>query len=129
MGLSLTQRFGTGVTLDVSTPSAPKLVIALEDLENTTSGGDIANSQGIDDVSLITALTQDTYADKIAAALLVLWKQNQPAEDTDETVGLYINDIYKQFYTRNAVEQLAFVYPVNVYIPDPTANLDPDDVV
>lgn len=83
----------------------------------------------VNDVSLITDLTKDTYADKIAAAQLVLWKQNQPAENNDETVGIYIEDPYKQFYTRNSTEQLAFIYGCGIYINDPTANLDPDDVV
>ena len=46
MGLTLVQRFGTGTTLDVTTPSAPKLVIPLTALKNTSGGGDIANSQG-----------------------------------------------------------------------------------
>lgn len=135
MTTSLIQRFGTGAMLLTSTTSvtassgSPKLIIDLSDYTNTANGGDITNSQGIDDVSLITDLTKDDYADKIAAALLVLWKQNQPAEDIDETVGIYISDIYKQFYTRNGIDQMAFIHTVNVYIPDPTATLDPDDVV
>ena len=129
MGLSLTQRFGTGAALDVTTPSAPKLIIDLSDLENTADGGDITNSQGLDDVGLITNLTKDAYADKIAAALLVLWKQNQSATDDDNTVGLYVGDVFKQFVNRNSIDQLSFNYQVGIYIPDPTANLDPDDVV
>ena len=129
MGLSLVQRFGTGTTLDVTTPSAPKLVIPLTALKNTSGGGDIANSQGLDDVSLITNTTKDAYADKIAAALLVLWKQKQAATDDDNTVGLYVGDVFKQFITRNSVDQMSFNYQVAIYIPDPTANLDPDDVV
>ena len=129
MGLTLVQRFGTGTTLDVTTPSAPKLVIDLSDLENTADGGDITNSQGIDNVGLITQLTKDAYADKIAAALLVMWKQKQAATDDDNTVGLYVGDVFKQFITRNSVDQMSFNYQVAIYIPDPTANLDPDDVV
>jgi hypothetical protein len=135
MELSLIQRFGTGATLLTSTTSvtassgSPKLVIDLSDYTNTANGGDIANSQGLNDVSLITNSTKDTYADKIAAAQIVLWKQNQPTENSDETVGIYIEDPYKQFYTRNSTEQLAFIYGCGIYIDDPTANLDPDDVV
>jgi hypothetical protein len=78
MGLSIIQRFRTGATLLTSTTSvtassgSPKLVIDLSDYTNTANGGDIANSQGLNDVSLITDLTKDTYADKIAAAQVVL---------------------------------------------------------
>jgi hypothetical protein len=129
MGLSLAQRFGTGATLDVTIPAAPKLIIDLSDLENTATGGDITNSQGLNDVGTITALTKDVNADKIAAALLVLWKQKQPTTDEDNTIGIYIGDPYKQFATRNSVDQLGFIYQTTVYIADPTAALDPDDVV
>ena len=80
-------------------------------------------------MSLITNTTKDAYADKIAAALLVLWKQKQAATDDDNTVGLYVGDVFKQFITRNSVDQMSFNYQVAIYIPDPTANLDPDDVV
>lgn len=129
MGLSLAQRFGTGVTIDVTTPTAPKLIIDLSDLENTGDGGDITNSQGLDDVGTITALTQDANADKIAAALLVLWKQNQPLTDDDPTIGIMVGDHFKQFVTRGEIDQLGYIYQTSIYTADPTANLDPDDVV
>ncbi len=129
MGLSLVQRFGTGATLDTTTPSAPKLVINLAALENTADGGDIANSQGINDVGQITNATKDAWADRIAAALLVLWKQKQPTTNDDDKLGIYIDDPFKQFITRNGVDQLYYSYATNIYTADPTANLDPDDVV
>ena len=129
MGLSLAQRFGTGVTIDVTTPTAPKLIIDLSDLENTGDGGDITNSQGLDDVGTITALTQDANADKIAAALLVLWKQNQPLTDDDPTIGIMVGDPFKHFVTRGEIDQLGYIYQTSIYTADPTANLDPDDVV
>ena len=129
MGLSLAQRFGTGVTIDVTTPTAPKLIIDLSDLENTGDCGDITNSQGLDDVGTITALTQDANADKIAAALLVLWKQNQPLTDDDPTIGIMVGDPFKQFVTRGEIDQLGYIYQTSIYTADPTANLDPDDVV
>ena len=98
-------------------------------LKNTSGGGDIANSQGLDDVSLITNTTKDAYADKIAAALVVMWKQKQAATDDDNTVGLYVGDVFKQFITRNSIDQVAYNYQVGIYTDDPTGNLDPDDVV
>lgn len=129
MALSFIQRFGTNAALDVSTPAAPKLIIDLSNLENTANGGDIADGRGLNDASTITALTKDANADKIIAALFVLWTQKQPAENNDNTVGVYLTYNFKNYETRNEIEQAYYQYSANFYVPDPLANLDPDDVV
>jgi hypothetical protein len=116
MALTLAQRFGTGAAI-----SGGNLTISLDSLKDSASGGDIEGGIGLGAAS--------PSPDQIAAALLVLWKQNQPATNDDPTVGVYVEEGYKQFVTRDTEEQLAYVFPTGIYIPDPTANLDPDDVV
>lgn len=129
MGLSLTDRFGTNAEIDITAPADPLLTIHLNDFLNSADGGDITNSQGITDVSVITPTTKDTWADRIAAVLLILWKQRQPTANTDDTIGLYVDDPSKNFVTRNTQPQLEFSYPVGIYVPDTTGTIDPDDVV
>ena len=116
MALTLAQRFGTGAAI-----SGGNLTISLNSLKDVDSGGDIDGGIGLGAAS--------PSPDQIAAALLVLWKQNQPETNDDPTVGVFVEEGYKQFVTRGTDEQLAYVFPTGIYIPDPTANLDPDDVV
>lgn len=131
MTIPATSIFGSSVTLDVSTPAEPKLVIDLQDLEDVASGGDITNGGGIDDVSLITALTLDEYASKILMGLIFLHLQNQPNTNEDDSNGTYIAfdpTFDKGFITRNNVAQIEYGYTVNAYAPDTTASLDVDNI-
>lgn len=131
MALTLAQRFGTNATIDVTTPSSPKLVISLTDLKPSPDG-DLTGAEGIDDVSVINNTNKDEYSDKLFTALFLLSKQNQPAEDNDETVGVYISPPFglnKTFVTRNNVTQQQHFYTINFYTPDNTPGLDADDVI
>lgn len=125
MGLSLVQRFGTGTTIDTTTPSNPKLVIPLKALQSSTNNGDITGNLGINDSTTLTS----SDADKIAAALIRLWVQNQPSEDTNPTIGVYVDPYYRTFETRTGVEQKAYNYTLRVYTLDDGGDYDLDDVV
>lgn len=129
MGLTLTDRFGTHAVIDITNTADPLLTIHLKDFKNSADGGDITNSQGITDISVITPTTKDVWADRIAAALLILWKQTQPTANSDDSIGLYVEDPAKNFVTRNTQPQLEFSYPVGIYAPDTTGVIVPDDVV
>lgn len=124
--MTAAKRFGTNCSVDSSDPANVKLIINLKDLKDS---GDITGGVGLNDALSVTNANKDDYCEKIAAALLILWKQQQPAENTDDTVGIWIDDPFKSFTTRNSVDQMEFAYTTRVYIPDPTASLDPDDVV
>jgi hypothetical protein len=126
MGLNLAQRFGTGATIDSTTPSDPKLVIKLNSLKNTADGGDITNSQGLD--TAITSGNADANADKLFAALLIKSQQAQPTTNTGDTLGAYIDNPTKSFVTRDVQEQIEITYPVNFYVPVAGGVLDPDNV-
>jgi len=127
--MNLIERFGSSVTLDVSTPSNPKLVITLKDLENTPNGN-IVNGVGIDDVSLITALTKDDYADKIFAALFILNIQKQPTTNNIADNGCFINPTAtRSFVTRANLPQVSYSYTTTFYKTDTLVNLVPDLVI
>ena len=66
----------------------------------------------------------------IAAALVLLWKSNQRANaDQDPDIGLVVGDPYKSILPRGGASQIQHQYPISIYKPDNTSNLDPDDVV
>lgn len=122
--LTLAQRFGSSVTFNETTK---ELTI---DLNNLTDAGDITNGLGLD-ISGMTASNADTYSSKILAAILNLNYQNQPAQNTDETVLAYISQLRKgSAVVRNAVSgvsQFPFQQTVSLYTPDNLGNqLDPD---
>lgn len=127
MGLTLVQRFGSGATIDNSTPSDPILKIKLNSLKNTGDGGDISNSQGLN--TAITPSNADANADRIFASLFLLSKQNQPTANNTDTLGVFIDNPTKNFTTRNIQEQIEISYPTNFYIASTGGVLDPDDVV
>ncbi|MCT0253555.1 MULTISPECIES: hypothetical protein [unclassified Synechocystis] len=114
MAQTLIQRFGAAATFD---ETAKTLTFDIDDLA------------GITDPSLITDLTIDEWADRIAAALLLHWRSTQGTDNTDPTEGLIVGDPFKQFETRGGENQISFNYNVAIYIPDTSADLDPDLVV
>jgi len=127
--LTLAQRFGTNATIDTTSPTNPKLVITLTNLQNTAQGGDITGSLGINDATVINNTNKDQYASKILHALLLLSYQKQPIDNTDNTVGIYITNGGKRFVTRNNVNQVEYRLTEATYKADSTGILvDPDDI-
>ncbi len=90
--------------------------------------GDITNGRGLD-VSGMTNLNEDKYSSKILWALLQLNQQNQPVDDDDNTVGVYVTNEGRRNFTRNSVAQIGFRLTTTAYIDDPLGvDLDPDDI-
>ena len=132
MSLTLAEIFGVDVSLDTTVASDPKLIIRLQNLQNNSNGaGQILDNTGIDYAAAITDATKDLYSHKILAGLIKLHLQNQPPENTDETIGTYIDfnaAFNKSFVVRNNVSQINFAHTLNIYIPDTSSTFDPDDV-
>lgn len=114
MAQTLVQRFGTAAAFD---NVAKTVTFDLDDLT------------GITDPSVVTTANIDEYADRIAAALVLLWKATQSPDNNDPTDGLIVADPFKNFETRGDQQQISFNYNVAIYIPDTSADLDPDLVV
>lgn len=124
--------FGSNVTIDETTPSDPKLVITLTDFQDDTNSGDITGGLGLDDATLITDANKDAYAADIMAAISILFRQQIPVDNTDETDGAYIlfdSNFDRAIVTRNGVSQLRFDYTFQFFTPDTNLTLDPDNVV
>lgn len=120
--LTLAQRFGNNVSFD----SASKmLTIDLNDLSSIIINGvDI----GLD-ISAITAENQNSYATRILWALMLLNQANQPEDNTDETVGIYIQNQGKRNVIRNQVSQFGFTLAATAYKNDTVGvQLDPDAI-
>lgn len=125
--LTLQQRFGThvGVRQDEFTT---RLTIDLNDLQDASDGGDFTNGLGLD-ISGINAQNIDRYASKILWALIGLSQQNQPENNTDETVGIYISSQGKRPVNRNGVAQFGYLTVVTGYQDDNSGlTLDPDNM-
>lgn len=124
--------FGSNVSVDVTTPTLPLLVINLKDFEDTANGGEITGGVGIDDVTVINTANLDDHASSILTAILIMHQQKQPTDNTVDTNGTYINfdtNFNKAFVTRNSVGQIRYDYTVQVFVPDSVSALDPDSVV
>ena len=66
----------------------------------------------------------------LAAALILLWKSNQGSNaEQDPAIGVTVGDSYRSIIPRGGSSQIQHQYPVSIYVPDNTSNLDPDDVV
>jgi hypothetical protein len=127
--LTLAQRFGTNAAIDTTSPSNPKLVITLKDLQNNTNAGDILNSLGIDNATVINDTNKDQWATKILQALLILNLQKQPTDNNDNTVGIYITNGGKRYTTRNAINQVEYRLTVATYKNDTEGTIvDPDAI-
>jgi len=120
--LTLAQRFGTDVSFD---PATKVMAIDLNNLNSiTVSGVDV----GLD-VSAMTDENKDEYASRIIWALLQLSKQNQPENNTDESVGIYVNNQGRSNATRNGIAQIGYRELVTGYREDTNGLvLDPDDI-
>ena len=132
MALTINQIFGADVSLDETVAGDPKLVIRLQNFQNDGVGaGQILDNTGLNNAGLITDANKDEYSHKLLAAILKLHLQQQPSENTDETLGTYIDfnpNFNKSFVTRNDVNQINFTHTINIYTPDNTTSFDPDDV-
>ncbi|MEO0835978.1 MAG: hypothetical protein AAFY16_08325 [Cyanobacteria bacterium J06642_3] len=120
--LTLAQRFGDDVSFNESTGV---LSINLNNLSSiTVSGVDV----GLD-ISSMTEANQDQYASRIIWGLLQLQLQNQPENNNDETVGIYVTNQGKRNERRNSVAQLGFNLTTTAYINDTQGViLDPDAI-
>ena len=125
--LTLEQRFGSNVDFDEQDKI---LTIDLDDLgdPNGNGVGDITNGRGLD-VSGMTNTNKDEYSSRILWALLQLNQQNQPNDDDDNEVGVYVTNEGRRNFTRNSVAQIGFRLTTTAYINDPLGvDLDPDDI-
>ncbi len=122
--------FGKDAELDDSNPDDPKLIIRLQNFENTGNGeGEIINGTGLNNVNVITSSQWLSQGDIILTGILKLHLQNQPTNNDSETESTFIQfdpKLNKQFVTRNNVGQIQFSYIVQTYINDPTPNLNLD---
>lgn len=120
--LTLQQRFGSSVSFDETTK------ILSIDLNDLTDTGDITTGKGLT-VTGIDANTIDANATKILWTLLLLSQQNQPTDNIDETVSLYITNEGKRNVTRNNVSQFGYRLVATAYKNDTLGTtLDPDEI-
>lgn len=120
--LTLQQRFGDSVSFDESTKV---LSIDLNDLSSI-----IVNGQDLGlDVSNMTEANANEYASKVLWSLLNKSQSNQPENNTDETVQIYIQNQGKRTVVRNQVSQFGFVLGVTAYKNDTVGTqLDADEL-
>ena len=127
-GLTFAQLFGTNATLDLTTPSNPKLVIPLEAIKDDNTLG-LTGGLGIANISQITDTTKDAWAAKILYALVLRHYQKHPSDNTDDTNPVYITNGGKRSITRNNVGQFAYQLTLNAYKNDTLGSLiDTDDL-
>ena len=121
--LTAIQRLGANLTFNDTTKV---LSIDLNDLASITINGvDV----GLTDVASITAANLDSYASKILWALLLLNQANQPENNNDETVGIYLTNGGKRNVTRNNVAQFGYILTCTAYQNDSLGVvLDPDNI-
>lgn len=120
--LTVQQRFGNSVTFNQTTKI---LSINLNDLTDT---GDFTNGYGLD-IDDLTLDNLDEYASKILWSLILLNQQNQPENNNDETLKLYVTNQGKRTVIRNQVSQFGFQMVVTAYKNDTVGVvLDPDDI-
>ncbi len=123
--LTLAQRFGSNLSFN---QTAGTLTIKLSDLADQASGGNITNGLGLDTTAMNSS-NKDEYSSRILWALLQLNLQNQPENNQDETVGVYISNEGRRNITRNSVAQLGFRLTATAYINDTQGvTLDPDSI-
>ena len=121
--LTLNQRFGTNVVFNETNKT---VTIDLNDL---TDAGDIVNGLGLD-ISAMTAANINTYSGRIIYALVLLSFQQQPADNNDETLPLYVSNAGRRSISRNGVAQFGYGLTVTAYQTDQIGNLiDPDNLV
>ncbi len=125
MDLTLAQRFGSNASFN---QTAGTLTIKLSDLADQANGGDITNGLGLDTTAMNSS-NKDEYSSRILWALLQLNLQNQPENNQDETVGVYVTNEGRRNINRNSVAQLGFRLTATAYINDTQGvTLDPDAI-
>lgn len=120
--LTLVQRFGSSVAFNQTTKV---LSINLNDLSSIlVSGVDVGLN-----VSAMTDANKDVYASRIFWALLQQSRKNQPADNNDQTVGVYVTNGGKRNVTRNNISQVGFQLTATAYKNDTEGvDLDPDAI-
>lgn len=113
--MNVTDLFGTGTTLDTTTPADPVLQIPFSALA-TAAGWDTAPTSGTDS------------AEKWLTAIALKAKSHL-ATITNETNDITIDDPFKVNATRNNVEKIGYSYNMTIYQPDLNGAVpDPDNV-
>ena len=130
--LTLAQRFGTNANYNDTNKT---LTIDLNDL---TDAGDITDSLGLD-ISGITPANIDSYSAKIlymiaqrlaGSEIAILNFQQQPVDNNDETLPVYVTNVGRRSITRNGVAQFGYGLTLTAYQTDQIGNLiDPDNMV
>jgi hypothetical protein len=120
--LTLAQRFGSAVSFNESTKL---LTINLNNLSSIVVGGiDVGLN-----VSGMTNANKDSYASRILWALLQLQRVTQPADNNDQSVGVYVSNQGKRNVTRNSISQVGFQLVATAYKNDTEGvDLDPDAI-
>jgi hypothetical protein len=120
--LTLAQRFGSSVTFNETTKV---MTISLNDLSTIFVGG---VDMGIN-VSAMTNANKNAYASRILWALLQLQRVTQPADNNDNTVGVFVSNQGKRAAIRNAVNQVGYQLVATAYKNDTEGSeLDPDAI-
>ena len=125
--LTLQERFGSNAEFN---ETAGTLTIKLEDLsdKDDLGIGDMTNGRGLDSTAMTDA-NKDEYSSKILWALLQLNQQNQPEDDNDNTVGVYVSNEGRRNFVRNSASQIGYRLTTTAYINDPLGvDLDPDSI-
>ena len=126
--LTLAQRFGSNASIQFNPDNSKYLVIDLANLQDQTEGGDFTNGLGLD-TSAIDDTNGSEYASKILWALIGLSQQNQPENNNDEAVGIYISSQGKRPVNRNGMAQFGYLTVVTGYQDDNSGlTLDPDNM-
>ena len=125
--LTFQQRFGTHAAI-IDDDGHPALKVRLTDLQDIPAGGDFTNGLGLDLLSL-NVNNPDEIASRLLWALLQLSRQNQPEDNNDETVGIYITNEGRRNAVRNQVAQYGFRLTATGYKLDTEGlELDPDAI-
>ncbi len=121
--LTLAQRFGTNANYNDTNKT---LTIDLNDL---TDAGDIIDGLGLD-ISGITPGNINSYSAKILYMIALLNFQQQPVDNNDETLPVYVTNVGRRSITRNGVAQFGYGLTLTAYQTDQIGNLiDPDNMV
>lgn len=120
--LTLAQRFGSNVSFNETTKL---MTIDLNNLSSILIGG---IDYGVN-VSAMTNANKNAYASRILWALLQLQRVTQPADNNDNTVGVFIANQGKRAALRNNVAQTGFQLVATAYKNDTEGSeLDPDAI-
>lgn len=115
MNQDIVNLFGTGTTLDVSTPSNPVLRIPF----NAVSAA----------ANWTTPPTSGTDSAEKWLAAIILQAKAHLATITNDSNDISIDNPFKSTTTRNNVDKVGFSYNLTIYQPDLNGSApDPDQV-